>query len=348
MTLSGTSPNNSKRKDFSAVTIKEVAEKAGVSIATVSRTLNNFPFVKKRNRERVKEAIRELGYKPNVFAQHLAGGKLNAVGVIIPGYEGIFHSFYAQEIIRNLGSGLEDLKKDLFLHIFWEKDKFNSSYVEGAIFADIIGNEKQLERLINEKVPCVVINKKVKNLPVSFVAVDNEKGAEEATGFLIELGHKKIAHIAGDLNTECAQERFAGFKKALKKAKLSLPDDFFQEGYFSRAQARRAIEFLLAQKEKPTAVFCASDDMAYEVILTLLERKIKVPEEISVIGFDDNPQYSYGPLSLTTVHQPLDKIVDSALGILQAHISGEVDKPVKEVLPTRLVVGDSTTYASQF
>ncbi len=346
--MSNIPPNQFNGKDFASVTIKEVARHSGVSIATVSRVLNGSPFVKKKNKEKVLKSIDELGYKPNVFAQHLAGGKLDAVGLIIPGYEGVFYSFYAQEIIRNIGSALEDLKKDLFLHIFWDKDNFNSSYVEGVIFADIIRNEHQLARLVREKIPCVVINKKIRELPVSYVAVDNEKGAEEATDFLVELGHRKIAHIAGDLNAQCAIERLNGFKKVLSKSKLSVPDYFIQEGYFSRAQARRSVEFLLSQRETPTAIFCASDDMAYEVLLTLLERKIKVPEEISVVGFDDNPQYSYGPLTLTTVHQPLHELIDSALAILENHISGQTNEPVQKVLPAKLVVGDSTTYARQF
>jgi LacI family transcriptional regulator len=346
--LSGIRPNHFNGKDFSSVTIKEVARQAGVSIATVSRVLNGSPFVKKKNKEKVMQAIDELGYKPNVFAQHLAGGKLNAVGLIIPGYEGVFYSFYAQEIIRNVGSALEDLKKDLFLHIFWDKDNFNSSYVEGVIFADVIRNEHQVARLVKEKVPCVVINKKVKELPVSFVAIDNEKGAIEAMDFLVELGHRKIAHIAGDLNTQCAVERLEGFKKVVNRSKLSIPDYFIQEGYFSRVQARRSVEFLLSQREKPTAIFCASDDMAYEVLLMLLERKIRVPEEISVVGFDDNPQYTYGPLTLTTVNQPLHELIGSALNILEGLISGELTGPEQKILSTKLVVGDSTTYARQF
>jgi len=340
------SDSTDKSQEFtdSSATIKDVAKYAGVSIATVSRVLNDHPSVKEKNKIKVIRAIKKLGYKPNVFAQKLAGGRLNVVGLIIPGYEGVFYSFYAQELIRNVGLGLEALKKDLFLHIYWDRDNFNSSYVEGVIFADIIGNESQLERLIQESIPCVVINKKADNFKVSYVAIDNEKGAQEATSFLTELGHKRIAHITGDMNTQCAQERLSGFKKALNKAGITIPDYFIQEGKFSRAQARRSVDFLFAKDIKPTAIFCASDDMAYEAILYLLEKKIKVPSDVSVIGFDNNPQYLYGPLALTTVHQPLDEMVNKALKILQENISGETKMIIRKVLPTRLVVGESATY----
>jgi len=340
--LSGLSPN---LNSADSVTIKEVAKSAGVSIATVSRVLNKFSSVKEKNKLRVLEAIEKLGYRPNIFARKLAGGKLNAIGLIIPGYEGIFYSFYAQEIIRNVGLGLERLKKDLLLHIFWGKDKFNSSYIEGVIFSDIINNEEQLKRVLKDKVPCLVLNKKIDNLPVSFVAVDNQGGASEAVNFLVELGHKRIAHISGDLKTQCAQERLSGYRQVLEKAGIDTPDYFVQAGNFSRAQARQAVEFLFKKKVKPTAIFCASDDMAYEVILYLLEDKIRVPEDVSVVGFDDNPQYSYGPVTLTTVHQPLDEMIKTGLKILSEHISGETKMLIQKILPTRLVIGDSTSHA---
>ena len=196
-----------------------------------------------------------------------------------------------------------------------------------------------------ENIPCVVINKKVEEFKVSFVAVDNEGGAKEATKLLIELGHKRIAHITGDLSTQCAQERLKGFKDALVSSDITTPDYFIQEGNFSRAQARRAIEFLFAKELRPTAVFCASDDMAYEVILYLLEKGIKVPSDVSIVGFDNNPQYLHGPLTITTVEQPLGDMIRKSLKILQDNISGESKMIIRKILPTKLIIGDSTSYA---
>ena len=114
------------------VTIKDVASHAGVSTATVSRVLNDSSFVKDHQRVKVLDAVKKLGYKPNIFARKLAGGKLNAIGLIMPGFEGVYHSFYAQQIMRDVALGLDKYKRDLFLHIHWDKDNFNTSYVEGG------------------------------------------------------------------------------------------------------------------------------------------------------------------------------------------------------------------------
>lgn len=323
-------------------TIKDVAKHAGVSIATVSRVLNNSTVVKEPHKKKVLEAVELLGYRPNVFARKLAGGRLNAIGLIIPGYEGIFYSFYAQQIIRNVGLGLERLKKDLLLHINWGKDNFNTDYVEGAIFSDVLKNEEQLQRVLNEKLPCVVINKKMDNPEISYVSVDNKIGAYEAVKYLIELGHTKIAHITGDMNSQCAQDRYDGFKDALTEAKITIPDHYVQIADFSRNQAHKSIEYLMEHEDKPTAVFCSSDDMAYEVMLYLLEKGVKIPQEISVVGFDDNPQYFYAPLSITTVYQPIDDMVKEAIDYLDRRIASKSDEIIKLELPTKLVIGDTT------
>jgi len=329
------------------VTIKDVAKYAGVSIATVSRVLNNTAPVKDAQRIKVLEAVDKLGYRPNVFARKLAGGRLNAIGLIIPGYEGVFYSFYAQQIIRNVGMGLERLKKDLFLHIFWGKDNFNTDYVEGVIFSDIIKNEDQLKRIVEEKLPCVVINRKVEDIPVSYIAVDNRQGGYEATRYLIEMGHRRIAHISGDLNTQCAQQRLAGYKQAMEESVITVPEYFVQAADFSRNQAHKSIEFLMEQKDRPTAVFCASDDMAYEVMLYLLEKGIRIPQEVSIIGFDDNPQYFYAPLSITTVYQPIDEMVKEAVAYLERAVVDKNTEQVRTSLPTKLVIGDTTGPAPQ-
>jgi DNA-binding LacI/PurR family transcriptional regulator len=323
-------------------TIKDVAKLAGVSIATVSRVLNSSAVVKEPQKKKVTDAVAKLGFKPNVFARRLAGGRLNAIGLIIPGYEGIFYSFYAQQIIRNVGLGLERCKKDLLLHINWGKDNFNTEYIEGVIFSDVLKNEAQLERIVQEQLPCAVINKRLDNAPVSYFAVDNVNGAYEATKYLIGLGHKKIAHITGDMNAQCAQDRKAGYEKALKEAGITVPASYVQIGDFSRNQAHKSTEFLMNMKDRPTAIFCASDDMAYEAMLFLLEKGIKIPDEISLVGFDENPQYFYAPLSITTVYQPIDEMVKEAVDYLDRVIASGKPELVQKNLPTKLVIGDTT------
>lgn len=326
----------------SNITIKDVAKKAGVSIATVSRFLNNFPL-KKNNRTKVEQAIKELNYQPLLYARRLAGGKLDTFGLVIPGYEGIFYSFYALEIIREVASSLSEKSIDLHLNIFWNKDNLKTSLVDGVIMADIIGNQKQLERLNKEGVPLAVINYKVENPDVNCVAVDNFKGAHEATEFLINHGHKRIAHLAGDMRVQCSKERLEGYKAALAKSGLDASDQYIKVTNFSRKEARAKLDELFLSN-LPTAIFCCSDEVASEVLNFAEEKRIKVPERLSVIGFDDNPHCLYGNLMLTTVRQPLREMVKQAVRIVFDNLKEK--KPTQKiVLDTELIIRDTVSFA---
>jgi len=324
------------------ITIKEVAKRAGVSIATVSRYLNKTPL-REKNRKKVEEAVVELNYQPSLYARRLAGGKLDTFGLVIPGYEGIFYSFYAIEIIRQTASVLSSQNIDLHLNVFWEKDYFKASLVDGIMMADIIGNEDQLQRLIKEKVPMVVMNNKAQKYDVNSVAIDNFKGAYEAMEFLVHHGHKKIAHLAGDLRVQCAKERLEGYKSVLEKNSINLSQDYIKVINFSRRQARTALEELFSLAEPPTAVFCCSDDVASAVLSFAEEKKMDIPKDLSVVGFDDNPRCLYGKLMLTTVRQPLKEMVDQSIRILQENIEGP--KPSRKlVLDTELIVRDTVGF----
>lgn len=327
----------------SSITIKEVAKKAGVSIATVSRYLTNPTSIKGENRKNVQQAIQELGYQPFLYARKLAGGKLNTFGLIIPGYEGIFYSFYAIETIRNIALALDKKGIDLHLHIFWNKDNFRTSLVDGVIFADIIDNENQLKRLTKEKFPLVVINKKIEDAAVSYVAVDNFKGAFNATEFLIHHGHRLVAHLAGDLRVQCAQERLDGYKSALEKNKIKIREDYVKITNFSTKDAREKLEELFSLKEPPTAIFCCSDDIAVEVLNFAEEKKIKVPKALSVIGFDDNVRKFHANFSITTVRQPIDKMAVMGVEILDEIITKKATTK-KVVLDCELIVRDTVDF----
>ena len=326
----------------SKTTIKDVARKAGVSIATVSRFLNNISL-KEGNRKRIEEAVKELDYQPLLYARRLAGGKLDTFGLIIPGYEGIFYSFYALEIIREVASSLGVKGIDLHLNIFWDKDNFKTSLIDGVIMADVIGNESQLRRLVKEEVPLVVINRQIEDLDVNCVAINNFKGAYEATEFLIHHGHKRVAHLAGDLRVKCAQDRVEGYKAALDKNRVELFKDYVKATNFSRKEARSRLEELFSLKNPPTAVFCCSDEIASEVLNFAEEQKIRVPKELSVVGFDDNPHCLYGNLMLTTVRQPLKAMVQQAVKILEENVENK--KPVQKiVLDTEFIIRDTVDF----
>src|SRR3989338_8739050 len=172
-----------KKHSSGNVSINDVARLAGVSITTVSRVINKFPTVKEKNRILVQEAIKELKFQPSIFAQRLATGKSNVVALVIQRYEGIFYSFYALELIRGIGTICESLKLDLLLHLTDASVTPNLKGVGGIIFADIIGNQKQIEDAMSSGTPCVVINNYVKDLNVSCVAIDNIKAAENAVDY---------------------------------------------------------------------------------------------------------------------------------------------------------------------
>ena len=327
------------------ISIDDVARRAGVSITTVSRVINKLPTVKQENREKVEEAIRFFKFKPNLSAQRLARGATNDVALVIPRYEGIFYSFFAVEIIRGVGSICEQLKVDLLLHITEGKELLNTSNVGGIIFADIIENRKQLESVLEDKVPCIALNNIVEDLPVNYIAIDNLKGAKIAVDYLLELGHKNIATITGGTATQAAQQRLEGYKLALKQKNISLKEDYIVKGDYSRRSARLATQKLLELKKPPTAIFATSDDMAQEAITVIMEKGLRVPKDISVIGFDDNPASLYGPVSLTTIKQPLFSMAQQAVKELNAIMLGQKKTAVKIVLPTELIVRESCSHA---
>lgn len=328
-------------QDSRRVGIEDVAKRAKVSISTVSRVINNFSTVDKKNRAKVEEAIAFLKYKPNVSAQRLASGTTNAVGLVMPGYPGIFHSFYAIEIIRGVGHACENLKLDMVFHITNGYNHINTNAVGGVVFADIIENRRQVESTLESGIPCIVINNVVKDLDVNYIGVDNMVGGKIATEYLINLGHKRIAHITGNIQTQAGFQRLKGYKKALEDNDIPVREEYIYQGDYSRRSARQAMEKYLTLAERPTAVFAASDEMALEVLAVLTENNLKVPKDISVLGFDDNPAAIYGPVALTTVKQPLFQMAEDAVRYLQSVLAGKRKSPVKDILKPQLVVRES-------
>ncbi len=233
------------------------------------------------------------------------------------------------------------LKLDLYLHLTDGKTLINTRAVGAAIFADIIGNRPQLEMFFKNNVPCVVINNLVEDLAINCIAIDNVKGAQEAVDYLISLGHKKIAHITGALITQAATQRLEGYKKSLEQHKLPLNEEYIIKTDYSRGAARAAAEKLLVLKQIPSAIFVASDAMALEVMAVIMEKGLKVPEDISLVGFDDNPSGLYGPVALTTVRQPLVRMAQDAVKKLDLLMKGK-SHPLKKIsLPTELVIRES-------
>jgi LacI family transcriptional regulator len=327
--------------------ITDVARKANVSITTVSRVLNKIPTVNKQIAERVEKAIAELKFRPNPTAQRLAkGAQITAIGFVIPGYPGIFHSFYAVELMRGIGHGCETLRLDLIFHITDGSNPLRSNFAGGFIFADIIENRSQVQTVVHEDMPCLVINHIVKDLEVSYIAVDNVKGGFTAAEYLVNLGHKRIATVTGNMQTQAGIDRFEGFQKALKQGGVELQLDYVFKGDYSRRSARQAAERFFSLENPPSAIFAASDDMALEIISVAMENGIKVPEDISIIGFDDNPAGLFGPVALTTIKQPLFAMGEEAVKVIYDIMTGKQKGLVRKVLEPQLIVRESCAQPS--
>jgi DNA-binding LacI/PurR family transcriptional regulator len=331
-----------KKGPSKTVSIEDVARLAGVSITTVSRVINKLPSVKEKNRIKVLDAVRQLKFQPSIVAQRLATGRSNVVALVIPRYEGMFYSFYVLELIRGIGTLCEALKLDLLLHLTDSRTALNVKGAGGIIFADIIGNRPQLDDALAAGVPCVVINNYVEDPQVSCIAIDNIGGAEAAVNYLISLGHKKIAHITGDLVTQAAVHRLEGYRQALKKNDISVGEEYIFKTDYSRGQARMAAEKLVKMPSPPSAVFVASDPMALEVMAVAREMGKVIPKDLSIVGFDDNPSGLYGPVALTTVRQPLIKMAEEGVKALNLLMSSKkAAKAEKISLATELVIRES-------
>ena len=319
------------------INIAEVAKAAGVSTTTVSRVINDVATVSDANRRRVMDAIKKLKYRPNPSAQRLASGKTNTIGLLIPRFEGIFHSYYALQVIKGIGIAAERVGCDLLLHITDGKTAPAPAAVDGVMFIDVYGCEELLDRTLDEGMPTVVLNHYLEELPVSCVAIDNRTAAERVVNYLVGLGHRDIATVTGDLKTQAGLDRLDGFVKAMKARQLPVRDAYIKFGDFGLPSARTSTETLLAMKDRPTAIFAASDDMALEAINVALAKGVRVPEELSVVGFDDNPIAAYGRVPLTTVRQPLSEMGRTGLDVLLQHLKGKKQSPTKLLLPTELI-----------
>ncbi len=331
-----------KKSPSKNVSIVDVARAAGVSITTVSRVINKFPSVKDKNRNKVLNAIKELKFQPSVLAQRLATGKSTVVALVIPRYEGIFYSFYALELLRGIGTLCAVFKLDLLLHLTDARTLLSMRDAGGFIFADVIGNRTQIDEVLARGVPCVVINHYLEDPRLSCIAIDNAGGAREATAYLASLGHRRIAHITGDLITQGACERLEGYKEALRSHKIPVDESLIIKTDYSRGQARAAAEQLLKRPEPPTAVFVASDAMALEVMAVAKEQGLAIPGDLSIVGFDDNPSGLYGPVGLTTVKQPLVKMAEESVKQLHSLMDDKKKGAVKKMrLPTELIVRES-------
>lgn len=326
------------------VTIQDIADRAGVSISTVSRVLNKNSSVRESYRIAVEEAVEALNYQPNIFARGLAGGQSKTIGVITQHITSPFFDLILRGILEEMtGSEYQPIFADGQWRTAKERQSlqtFIERRVDGLIVLGGTLPEAELAA-VAARLPIIVIGRQLSSLPNACLPLDSFGGAYAATTHLIEQGHQRIVHLTGIMHHSDAQQRLAGYKQALLDGGLAVEDRFILEGDFSEQSGVMAVERLLSSGPIYTAMFAANDQMAMGVRLALYRRGIRVPDDISIIGFDDQPASAFMTPPLTTVRQPALEIGRSAA---QRILQKILTRPEEiETFKAKLIVRDSVT-----
>lgn len=308
------------------ITIRDIAAKADVSISTVSRVLNGNAPVTQTKQEAVLKAMRELDYRPNVFAQGLASGQSMTIGALTQNIGGPLHD----SILRGILVGLEDSNyTPLFADGYWdarrEEEAINillDRRVDGLI---VVGGDCP-ERVLCEvarQIPLVLVGRHITGIEAQCLSLEDYHGGYIATRHLIEMGHRNIAHVTGMLTHQDAVDRREGYKQALLDGGLQVNPELIIEGNYNEQAGVLAIEMLLTGRKNFTALFAANDQMAYGARLALYRRGIRVPQDISVVGYDDQPTTAYMTPPLTSIRIPAVEIGEGAARSLLHLMRGE-------------------------
>lgn len=328
------------------VTIKDVAKRAGVSTSTVSRALSGKIPVDEATKEKVMKAVKELDYRPNVLAKGLKEGKTNTIGLVIPNIRNPIFPAVARGVedeARKTGFTVVLCNTDEDLRVEQDYvDKLQKRWVDGFIFATAQKNSDHILEMKKKGFPVVLLVRQMED-KVDAVITDNLKGAYDAVSYLLKIGHQKIALINGDLNLPLYYERYEGYKKALCDANMAIDGNMIVDGVSEYRDSYRAMTALLGKGICPDAVFATSDPKAIGAIRAIKDYGLRVPEDISVIGFDNLEMSSLLDPPLTTVAQPLYEMGKIAANKLIRLInSSQNTKPAIDVIGTELIIRKST------
>ena len=322
-----------------AVTLEMVAKEAGVSPSTVSRILNGTARVRDSKVQAVEAAIAKLQFMPNPVARSLAGGKSMSIGVVTQSIDSPFYGEALASIEKGL---LRGNYSPLFVSGHWREgderrcvDHLLSRRVEGIILLTSCLPDSELANL-SRNVPLTLTGRNVHGERIYCLDVDSTMGARLATDYLIGQGHRQIAFISGSPNHPDALQRLSGYKAALVANKIPFDKKLVAPGYYSEMGGLAAIHALLDSKVEFTAVFAANDQTAHGAMLALHRRGLKVPQDVSVIGFDDLPASAFMIPPLTTVHRSIDEIGEAAAEAMIDLIEGRTPH-AKAPPPTRAI-----------
>lgn len=322
-------------------TITDVARAAGVSVATVSKAINDRDGVSAATHARVLKVVAELGYESSLVATSMRRGRTHVIGVLVAEFEP-----FALQLLQGVSTALQDTPYDVLAyagtvsagdHLGWERrslSRLGGTLIDGAILATPTTTPA------HASVPIVAVDPPTGPDGQATVSVQNIDGARAATEHLIALGHMRIGHLRGRSDLESAHQREAGYRRALEDAGIAVDPALIIDGGYRAASATEGARALLELPDPPTAVFAANDLTAIEMIRVAAARGLSTPDDLSVVGFDDVPPAASSVPQLTTVRQPLLDMGAAAVRVLLAMLEGGEPEHIR--MPADLVIRAST------
>jgi DNA-binding LacI/PurR family transcriptional regulator len=326
------------------VTSLEVAALAGVSQSAVSRVFSPGSSVSKKTAEKVRAAAEKLGYRPNVLARSLKSGKSRMIGLVVAYLENYFYP----EAVEKLSAELQKVGYHVLIFLAQNSgsdtdrvvNEIIDYQVDGIVLASVSMSSQLAERCLAAGVPVVLFNRAQDDPRLSAVTTDNYAGGHALADYLVTLGHEKMAYIAGFEGASTQRDREQGFRDGLAAAGLQLYAR--AQGNFVYAEAQAAAREIFATPRRPDAVFVANDHMAFAVMDVLrFELGLRIPDDVSVVGFDDVPPAAWPAYNLTTYRQRVERMVSETVSILTGAIDDKAAPPRKVTLDGALVIRGS-------
>jgi len=331
------------------INIKDVAKKAGVSTATVSRVLGDFPGVRDKTRKKVLKAVSELNYEINAVARNLRQKKTNSIGIIVGNVLSQFYSVIAKSVedMANkfgyntiLCNGDENPEKELnYLKVL------KSNRVDGIILTPTGKNSEYVQHLTNSRTKVVLLDRLIEGVDCDAVLVDNVDGAYKAVKYLIDQGYKKIGIVDGYLDRTTGAERLKGYLQAIEEAGIAKDDSLIKIGNFKKESGKKLTEELLKQSNRPEAIFTTNIDMSMGALIAIKEMGLSIPDDIGIICFDDSDWASISEPPITVIRQPVYQLGSTAAELLIKKIENEEKKldhkPTVVTLNTELIIRNS-------
>jgi LacI family transcriptional regulator len=328
-------------------TVHDVAKRAGVAPITVSRVINNSGYISDATRRRVEAIIKEIGYVPNTLARGLRSKRTNTLALIV--------TDITNPYFTSMARGVEDVAGDSNYTVIYcntdESEAKEEKYanilaqkqVDGVLLVPAGGNDRTIRFLGSNNIAVVVLDRRVSGVETDFVRSDSVNGANRLAKLLIGLGHERIAIITGPKNVSTAVDRVTGYKQALIEAGLS-ENELIYYGEFNQQSGYELTKQAMMLSPKPTALFGANNFIMLGIIKALRELQLNVPDDISVVGFDDFPKAMLVKPFFTAIVQPAYEMGRVATQLLLDRISGDSSKECQElILPTELFEGESTS-----